>query len=76
MVLRLFCVCFEFEACHPMSDLWIRGHQFFSLCSYVVGSPGQQMPDLDRENRPVTLEYQDTVEQQMTEVMYIHCSIY
>ncbi|KAI7793758.1 protein Mis18-alpha [Triplophysa rosa] len=39
-----------------------------SIESYVVGSPGQQMPDLDHENRPVTLEYQDTVEQQMTEI--------
>ncbi|XP_067289928.1 protein Mis18-alpha [Pseudorasbora parva] len=36
--------------------------------SYVVGSPGQQMPDLDRLDRPVTLEYQNTVEQQMTEI--------
>ncbi|XP_056127486.1 protein Mis18-alpha isoform X1 [Rhinichthys klamathensis goyatoka] len=35
--------------------------------SYVVGSPGQQMPELDRQDRPVTLEYQNTVEQQMTE---------
>lgn len=36
--------------------------------SYVVGSSSQQMPELDREDRPVTLEYQDTVEQQMTEI--------
>lgn len=36
--------------------------------SYVVGSPGQQMPELDREDKPVTLEYQDTVHQQMTEI--------
>lgn len=39
-----------------------------SFCSYVVGSPGQQMPELDRQDRPVTLEYQNIVEQQMTEV--------
>ncbi|XP_056127488.1 protein Mis18-alpha isoform X3 [Rhinichthys klamathensis goyatoka] len=37
------------------------------LGCYVVGSPGQQMPELDRQDRPVTLEYQNTVEQQMTE---------
>ncbi|KAK7120680.1 hypothetical protein R3I94_020614 [Phoxinus phoxinus] len=36
--------------------------------SYVVGSPGQEMPELDRQDRPVTLEYQNTVEQQMTEI--------
>ncbi|CAM4729750.1 hypothetical protein PO909_022700 [Leuciscus waleckii] len=36
--------------------------------SYVVGSPGQQMPELDGQDRPVTLEYQNTVEQQMTEI--------
>ncbi|XP_051972551.1 protein Mis18-alpha isoform X1 [Xyrauchen texanus] len=36
--------------------------------SYVVGSPGQQMPELERQDRPVTLEYQDIVEQQMTEI--------
>uniref|UniRef100_A0A8C1BUZ6 Protein Mis18-alpha n=1 Tax=Cyprinus carpio carpio TaxID=630221 RepID=A0A8C1BUZ6_CYPCA len=35
--------------------------------SYVVGSPGQRVPELDKD-KPVTLEYQDSVEQQMTEV--------
>jgi len=40
----------------------------FPLYSYVLGSPGQQMPELDTQDRPVTLEYQNTVEQQMTEV--------
>ncbi len=39
-----------------------------SFCSYVVGSPGQRVPELDREDKPVTLEYQNIVEQQMTEV--------
>uniref|UniRef100_A0A8C1UXU8 Protein Mis18-alpha n=1 Tax=Cyprinus carpio TaxID=7962 RepID=A0A8C1UXU8_CYPCA len=36
--------------------------------SYVVGSPGQRVPELDGENKPVTLEYQNIVEQQMTEI--------
>uniref|UniRef100_A0A9J8D2G3 Protein Mis18-alpha n=1 Tax=Cyprinus carpio carpio TaxID=630221 RepID=A0A9J8D2G3_CYPCA len=35
--------------------------------SYVVGSPGQRVPELDKD-KPVTLEYQDSVEQQMTEI--------
>lgn len=39
-----------------------------SFCSYVVGSPSQRVPELDREDKPVTLEYQNIVEQQMTEV--------
>lgn len=39
-----------------------------SFCSYVVGSPGQRVPELGREDKPVTLEYQNIVEQQMTEV--------
>ncbi|XP_059395409.1 protein Mis18-alpha-like isoform X1 [Carassius carassius] len=37
--------------------------------SYVVGSPGQRVPDFDREDRPVTLECQDIVEQQLTEFL-------
>ncbi|KAI2659706.1 Mis18-alpha-like protein [Labeo rohita] len=36
--------------------------------SYVVGSPSQRVPELDREDKPVTLEYQNIVEQQMTEI--------
>ncbi len=40
-----------------------------SFWSYVVGGPGQRVPELDREDKPVTLEYQNIVEQQMTEVM-------
>ncbi|KAL1266463.1 hypothetical protein QQF64_002138 [Cirrhinus molitorella] len=36
--------------------------------SYVVGSPGQRVPELHREDKPVTLEYQNIVEQQMTEI--------
>lgn len=39
-----------------------------SLYSYVVGSPGQQMSELDGQDTPVTLEYQNIVGQQMKEV--------
>ncbi|XP_059395410.1 protein Mis18-alpha-like isoform X2 [Carassius carassius] len=39
------------------------------LGCYVVGSPGQRVPDFDREDRPVTLECQDIVEQQLTEFL-------
>lgn len=37
------------------------------LCSYVLDSPDQQVAAVGKE-RPVTLEYVDNVEQQMTKV--------
>ncbi|TRY98681.1 hypothetical protein DNTS_033431 [Danionella cerebrum] len=57
-----------------VSDNTIIGKEPFvsgtrkELGCYVVGSPQQQMADLSREERPVTLEYQSTMEQQMTEI--------
>ncbi|XP_016121323.1 protein Mis18-alpha-like, partial [Sinocyclocheilus grahami] len=36
--------------------------------SYIVGGPGQRVPELDGEDKAVTLEYQNIVEQQMTEI--------
>lgn len=56
------------NACLPPHVMILIEDMIVSLCSYVVGSPGQQMPELDRQDRPVTLEYQNIVEQQMTEV--------
>lgn len=55
------CVCVPPHLMYHIEDM------FVSLCSYVVGSPGQRVPELDKD-KPVTLEYQDSVEQQMTEV--------
>uniref|UniRef100_A0AAY4EAE1 Protein Mis18-alpha n=1 Tax=Denticeps clupeoides TaxID=299321 RepID=A0AAY4EAE1_9TELE len=40
-----------------------------SIDSYVIGSTDQEVADLSCEGTPVTLEYQERVEQQMTEVM-------
>ncbi|MCI4388215.1 hypothetical protein PGIGA_G00082990 [Pangasianodon gigas] len=43
--------------------------------SYVLGSPDQQVAAVDREERPVTLEYMDNVERQMTKIKSLAVTI-
>lgn len=38
------------------------------LCSYVLGSAEQQMAAMGSEDKPVTLEFQEIIEQQMLKV--------
>ncbi|XP_072515298.1 protein Mis18-alpha [Salminus brasiliensis] len=43
--------------------------------SYVLGSAGQQVAAVDGEDRPVTLELQEIVEQQMTKIKSLAVTI-
>ncbi|XP_062870420.1 protein Mis18-alpha [Trichomycterus rosablanca] len=43
--------------------------------SYVLGSPNQQVAALDQEERPVTLEYQDNVELQISQIKSLAVTI-
>ncbi|XP_076874447.1 protein Mis18-alpha [Brachyhypopomus gauderio] len=45
------------------------------LESYVLGSGGQQVAALSREDRPVTFEYQEDVEQQITKIKSLAVTI-
>ncbi|GAA6102734.1 protein Mis18-alpha [Tachysurus ichikawai] len=43
--------------------------------SYVLGSPDQQVAAVDREERPVTFEYMDNVERQLTKIKSLAVTI-